>query len=88
VVPAKNLPGVRSQFLTPAKGLCVWYRITQTMSETPVSEDDAGAEPPARSDAGPAVEAYEAEDGVVLYDAENPLAWLKGSNASPIEDAR
>jgi hypothetical protein len=58
------------------------------MSESPVSEDDTGAEPPARTDADHAVEAYETEDGVVLYDAENPLAWLKGSNASPIEDAR
>lgn len=27
------------------------------------------------------IEAYETEDGVVLYDAENPLGWVKSSSA-------
>ena len=28
-----------------------------------------------------AVESYETEDGVVFYDAQNPLAWLKAKKA-------
>jgi hypothetical protein len=32
------------------------------------------------------VEAYEVEDGTVLYDAENPLAWVESSTAVPIHD--
>lgn len=32
------------------------------------------------------VEAYETEDGVVLYDAQNPLAWLSADNAVTLEE--
>ncbi len=32
------------------------------------------------------VEAYDDEDGVVLYDAQNPLAWMKASNAVVLGD--
>jgi hypothetical protein len=41
---------------------------------------------PAGEDARESVEAYDTEDGVVLYDAENPLAWLKGTNAVSLGD--
>jgi hypothetical protein len=34
------------------------------------------------------VEAYETDDGVVLYDAENPLAWLQGSDSATLEEVR
>lgn len=34
------------------------------------------------------VEAYETDDGVVLYDAENPLAWLQASDSARIDDVR
>lgn len=34
------------------------------------------------------VEAYETEDGTVLYDAQNPLAWLKASNARSVDNVR
>ncbi|MFC7045125.1 hypothetical protein ACFQH6_06570 [Halobacteriaceae archaeon GCM10025711] len=27
------------------------------------------------------IEAYETDDGVVFYDAQNPLAWLKATHA-------
>ena len=30
--------------------------------------------------------AYETEDAVVLYDTENPLAWIQGSNAVALEE--
>lgn len=32
------------------------------------------------------VESYDTEDGVVFYDAENPLAWLKATNAMSLGD--
>lgn len=32
------------------------------------------------------IEAYETADGVVLYDAQNPLAWMKASNAVALGD--
>jgi hypothetical protein len=32
------------------------------------------------------VELYEVEDGTVLYDAENPLAWVESSTAVPIQE--
>ncbi|WP_435069647.1 DUF7331 family protein [Haloplanus sp. C73] len=32
------------------------------------------------------VEAYEIEDGTVLYDAENPLAWVESSAAVSVFD--
>lgn len=34
------------------------------------------------------VEAYETDDGVVLYDAENPLAWLQASDSALLDDLR
>jgi hypothetical protein len=42
---------------------------------------------PEGDDARDSVEAYDTDDGVVLYDAENPLAWLKGTNAVLLGDA-
>lgn len=32
------------------------------------------------------VEAYEVEDGTVLYDAENPLAWVESSRTVSIHE--
>lgn len=32
------------------------------------------------------VEAYEIEDGTVLYDAENPLAWVESSTAVSVHE--
>ena len=54
------------------------------------TELDSAAEPrnPDVSEAVETVEAYETDDGVVLYDAENPLAWVQTDGAVPIEDAR
>lgn len=37
---------------------------------------------------GPAeVELYETEDGVVLYDSGNPLAWIESRSPVRLEDA-
>ncbi|MFB6178383.1 MAG: hypothetical protein ABEI77_01505 [Halorientalis sp.] len=32
------------------------------------------------------VEAYETEDGIVLYDAENPLAWVQSTDAVALSE--
>lgn len=34
----------------------------------------------------PKIEAYETEDGTVLYDSENPLAWIKSESALEIKE--
>ncbi|NHN58112.1 MULTISPECIES: hypothetical protein [Halorussus] len=39
--------------------------------------DRAQAALPEPDDGEATVESYETEDGVVFYDADNPLAWLK-----------
>jgi hypothetical protein len=33
------------------------------------------------------VESYEVDDGVVLFDAENPLAWVETTEAVPVTEA-
>lgn len=33
------------------------------------------------------IESYETEDGVVFYDAENPLAWVETTRTLRLEDA-
>ncbi|ARS88613.1 DUF7331 family protein [Natrarchaeobaculum aegyptiacum] len=32
------------------------------------------------------IESYETDDGVVFYDAENPLAWVETSRAFALSD--
>jgi hypothetical protein len=57
------------------------------MTEHPVPEESERAEPPV-DEARESVEAYEAEGGVVLYDAQAPLAWIQATNAVPLADCR
>lgn len=50
------------------------------MPDSPMSDTDrAGAEHPEpdESDAVATTEAYEIDEGVVFYDAQNPLAWMQ-----------
>lgn len=47
-------------------------------NDVPQRQD--GADPAA------SIEAYETEEGVVLYDAQNPLAWLQSNRAVPIAE--
>lgn len=54
------------------------------------SESDSAMEPRASvsdPDGVETIEAYETDDGVVLYDAENPLAWVQTTRAVTLEDA-
>ncbi|MEF8840528.1 MAG: hypothetical protein V5A62_02725 [Haloarculaceae archaeon] len=59
------------------------------MVDTPQRSDGqpptaAGAE--AEDEAVARVEAYDDEDGVVLYDAENPLAWIQATRTVRVQD--
>jgi hypothetical protein len=42
---------------------------------------------PEGTDARDDVESYDTEDGVVFYDAQNPLAWLKATDVVSLGDA-
>jgi hypothetical protein len=62
-----------------------WYFIPRSeMSETTRSE---GRDRAADHDPAVDVEAYEVDDGVVLFDAQNPLAWVEASVAVRLADA-
>ncbi|MFB6353237.1 MAG: hypothetical protein ABEJ92_04050 [Halobacteriales archaeon] len=56
-----------------------------------MSEDDgpAGGEPaePAPAATDGEVETYETDDGVVLYDAGNPLAWIESRTPVRLDNA-
>lgn len=57
-------------------------------SDTTGGEGGAGeVAEPAVSEAVRATEAYEVQDGVVFYDAENPLAWIQSDQTLDLEDA-
>jgi|GEM_PF-391936 len=43
---------------------------------------------PGDTDPRDSVEAYETEDGVVLQDADEPMAWLQSTYAVDIEESR
>jgi hypothetical protein len=45
------------------------------------------AQPPADEAGVETIEAYETDETVVLYDAENPLAWVEASDAVRLEEA-
>lgn len=53
----------------------------------PDDADPRGPEPPSPVPAAAAVEVYETVDGVVLYDAGNPLAWIESRWSVPLDDA-
>lgn len=58
------------------------------MTEDATADDGDPPELPAGEDPLDTIERYEADGGLVLYDAENPLAWMKGSNAVDLEERR
>jgi hypothetical protein len=56
------------------------------MVDTP-QPSNGGTDPGTTEDESVArVEAYDDEDGVVLYDAENPLAWIQSKRAVRVQD--
>lgn len=51
-------------------------------------DEDRTDAPTEQADAAIAsTEAYETDDGVVLFDAENPLGWIQSTAAVRIDDA-
>lgn len=55
---------------------------------TSVNGDDTteSSEPRSDPEGTETIEAYETEDGVVFYDAENPLAWVETSQTLELAD--
>lgn len=48
--------------------------------------DRAEAALPEIDETEAAIESYETEDGVVFYDAQNPLAWLKAGEPLTLKE--
>lgn len=55
-------------------------------SRLPVSSDERME--PTTEPGFETVESYDVEDGVVLYDAENPLAWVRTDAPLALDDQR
>jgi hypothetical protein len=54
-----------------------------------VDREEAGVPAlPGETDPRDSVEAYETDEGTVLQDADEPLAWLQSSYAVRIEESR
>lgn len=54
---------------------------------TETDSADESRPAPAVPDAVETTEAYEIDDGIVLYDAENPLAWVQASKAVSLQES-
>jgi hypothetical protein len=55
------------------------------MTDHASAHDEQSADLP-EPDGVDSVEAYETEEGVVFYDAENPLAWLETSKTLSLRE--
>jgi hypothetical protein len=53
----------------------------EQQSPAPATADATGEQ-----DGVETVESYETDEGVVFYDAENPLAWVEASAALPLSE--
>ncbi|AGB32579.1 hypothetical protein C488_12973 [Natrinema pellirubrum DSM 15624] len=54
---------------------------------TYLNDDATDRREPSSQPAGTAtIESYETEDGVVFYDAENPLAWVETSRTLTLSE--
>ena len=55
--------------------------------DTKAEQDSAGERPePVVADAVEATESYQTEEGVVFYDAENPLGWMQAGEVIDLEE--
>ncbi|MDJ1430668.1 hypothetical protein [Halostagnicola sp. A-GB9-2] len=49
--------------------------------------DETTADAPSSEPTGTeTIESYETDDGVVFYDAENPLAWVETTQTLPLKE--
>jgi len=56
--------------------------------DTKAEQESADERPePVVADAVETTESYETEEGVVFYDAENPLAWMQAENVVILDEA-
>ncbi|MFP8953567.1 hypothetical protein ACLI4Z_11415 [Natrialbaceae archaeon A-arb3/5] len=53
-----------------------------TLDDDPTDGSEQRGEPQGTE----TIESYETEEGVVFYDAENPLAWVETSQTLPLEE--
>ncbi|WP_049925764.1 DUF7331 family protein [Halopiger goleimassiliensis] len=53
-----------------------------TLDDDPDGERESNVDP----DGIATIESYETDDGVVFYDAQNPLAWVETSRTLPLEE--
>jgi hypothetical protein len=58
-----------------------------TVTHMPDEADSGGGTSKAVAATADSVEAYETDDGVVLYDAGNPLAWIESRSPVRLDDA-
>ena len=57
-------------------------------TETPTDGSRGGTQlEPAVADAVRSTESYETEDGVVFYDADNPLAWMQADHVVDLDSS-
>lgn len=60
-----------------------------TSDPTQSAQDvERAAEPPADDEARERVETYDTDEGVVFYDAQNPLAWMLASSTLVLSEQR
>ncbi|SDQ42753.1 DUF7331 family protein [Natronobacterium texcoconense] len=54
----------------------------------PLNDDETTdrREPSSEPEGTATIESYETEEGVVFYDAENPLAWVETSRTLTLEE--
>ncbi|MFB6184619.1 MAG: hypothetical protein ABEI96_08710 [Haloarculaceae archaeon] len=60
--------------------------MTDNARPNPPEDGDALRTTPALPDAVRTTGAYEADDGVVFYDVENPLAWVQSDETLPLQE--
>jgi hypothetical protein len=79
--------------ISPRNKLISWYGIAHVevndVNDRATGDDTRstdGSDLPESDASRTDIEAYETADGVVLYDAQNPLAWMKASNAVALGD--
>lgn len=53
--------------------------------DPPAGRETESSEEPTVSEAVRSTESYETEEGMVFYDAENPLAWLQSDHVVDLE---
>ena len=56
------------------------------MPDSDAETDAEWERPESEADAVATTEAYETDSGVVLYDSENPLAWIQADNARVVHE--